>query len=357
MANPEVAYEHTGTAAPTQLAAPVNDTDGTFTVVDGTGYPSGAGGDFFITLDGDNAAYERVLCSGRVGNVFTVAASGRGADGTVARDHSISAPVEHTWSAVEATQLATHVSSKKTVHGVSSDIVGIDDAQTMQNKTLITPTIASFLNAAHDHSNAAGGGAIPQASIVGLAASLAALQADINTRQLSSQKGAASGYASLDAGTKVPFAQIPSGTGASQVAVGNHDHAHTHSVGAPLLTAGLTAQSFADGDGVKTLASLVVPAGKYLLTADCKGITLGTATNTPFQYDLATSAGTLSATPIVTRESTTLLCGGRTIVGYLDAPAGATVTFTGEKLNNGALITNSTIGKLRAIPLSALAKD
>ena len=34
-------------------------------------------------------------------------------------------------------------------------------------------------------------------------------------------KGAANGYASLDGTTKVPFAQLPTGTGASQVAVGN----------------------------------------------------------------------------------------------------------------------------------------
>ncbi len=43
--------------------------------------------------------------------------------------------------------------------------------------------------------------------------------------QKESEKAAANGYASLDATTKVPFAQLPTGTGASQVAIGNHAHA------------------------------------------------------------------------------------------------------------------------------------
>lgn len=43
--------------------------------------------------------------------------------------------------------------------------------------------------------------------------------------QRESEKAQASGYASLDGSTKVPFAQIPTGTGASEVAVGNHTHA------------------------------------------------------------------------------------------------------------------------------------
>lgn len=42
--------------------------------------------------------------------------------------------------------------------------------------------------------------------------------------QLRSEKAAASGYASLDSNGDVPFAQIPVGTAANQVASGNHTH-------------------------------------------------------------------------------------------------------------------------------------
>lgn len=38
------------------------------------------------------------------------------------------------------------------------------------------------------------------------------------------QKGAASGVATLDSSTKVPFAQLPTGTTSSTVAVGDHSH-------------------------------------------------------------------------------------------------------------------------------------
>lgn len=46
-----------------------------------------------------------------------------------------------------------------TVGGVAAgDIVDIDSAQVLSNKTLTAPTIADFTNANHDHSNVAGGG-------------------------------------------------------------------------------------------------------------------------------------------------------------------------------------------------------
>jgi hypothetical protein len=42
--------------------------------------------------------------------------------------------------------------------------------------------------------------------------------------QKESEKAAANGYASLDATTKVPFAQLPTGAAASTVAIGDHTH-------------------------------------------------------------------------------------------------------------------------------------
>lgn len=43
--------------------------------------------------------------------------------------------------------------------------------------------------------------------------------------QKESEKGVASGYAALDGGTKVPIAQVPTGTTGSTVSLGNHAHA------------------------------------------------------------------------------------------------------------------------------------
>lgn len=43
---------------------------------------------------------------------------------------------------------------------ITEQLVGLTATQTLTNKTLTTPTIASFLNANHDHADAAGGGTI-----------------------------------------------------------------------------------------------------------------------------------------------------------------------------------------------------
>jgi len=43
-------------------------------------------------------------------------------------------------------------------HAPAGTIVGTSDLQTLNNKTLLTPTIASFISGSHSHQNAAGGG-------------------------------------------------------------------------------------------------------------------------------------------------------------------------------------------------------
>lgn len=58
--------------------------------------------------------------------------------------------------------LTNHTGASTAVHGLGagSSVVGTTDAQTLTNKTLITPTIASFTNATHTHADAANGGTI-----------------------------------------------------------------------------------------------------------------------------------------------------------------------------------------------------
>jgi lipoprotein signal peptidase len=53
-------------------------------------------------------------------------------------------------------------------HGVSGAIVGTTDTQTLSNKTLTTPTIASFVNATHAHTDTASGGQIAHTSLTSI---------------------------------------------------------------------------------------------------------------------------------------------------------------------------------------------
>lgn len=62
----------------------------------------------------------------------------------------------------------TNLSSVSTINSLSlptSTFVGINDIQTLTNKTLTTPTIADFTNAQHDHQDADDGGTLDAAAI------------------------------------------------------------------------------------------------------------------------------------------------------------------------------------------------
>lgn len=62
----------------------------------------------------------------------------------------------------------------------------------------------------------------------------------ITGAEQTTNKGAASGYASLDGSTKVPVAQLPTGTSGSTVALGNHTHTLTFSLTSFFKTGTLT---------------------------------------------------------------------------------------------------------------------
>ncbi len=67
---------------------------------------------------------------------------------------------------LEVDGLSTGTTRVLTVPDSDLTLVGADLAQTLSNKTLTTPSIASFANAQHNHEDAAGGGALSRAAVV-----------------------------------------------------------------------------------------------------------------------------------------------------------------------------------------------
>ena len=100
---------HKGGAKATTLNGGITNSATSFAVAagGGTGYPDGSTGVFVITLDAGNASEEKVLCSARTGDTFTVTT--RGYDDTAAVAHVNNAIVKHTYAAVEAQEANDHI--------------------------------------------------------------------------------------------------------------------------------------------------------------------------------------------------------------------------------------------------------
>jgi len=84
--------EFNGAVLQTRLASAISSAATSFSVVDGSTYPSGAN-PFVIVVDRGVATEEKILISSRASNVLTV--SQRGYDGTTAVAHSSGAFVDH----------------------------------------------------------------------------------------------------------------------------------------------------------------------------------------------------------------------------------------------------------------------
>lgn len=145
MSNPTTRREHAGAAKAAVLTAFIGAADATFTISDATGWPTGAVGSFFVVIDPGQFNEEKVLCSALAATTLTVAASGRGADGTSARTHSVNAACYPIWAAAEADELNLHAASTTAVHGVAGAVVGTTDAQTLTNKAISESQITGLV--------------------------------------------------------------------------------------------------------------------------------------------------------------------------------------------------------------------
>lgn len=122
-------------------------------------------------------------------------------------------------------------------------------------------------------------------------------------------KGAASGYASLDGSTKVPVAQLPTGTSGSTVALGNHTHTLTFSLTSFFKTGVLTTTTGTQRlpiDGTYTIVGTRLMAGtaptgaSLIVDVNKNGTTIYTTQGNRPSIAAASNAGGPGATPDVT---------------------------------------------------------
>lgn len=100
--------EYAGNAPPRTLSSGIDNAATAIAISDGTGWPTGAVGPFFVVIDKGLTSEEKVKCSSRTANSLTVAASGRGMDGTAAASHSAGATIEHVITALDMDNANQH---------------------------------------------------------------------------------------------------------------------------------------------------------------------------------------------------------------------------------------------------------
>lgn len=116
------ALDFKGGAARTALAGPISNSATSFSVAagGGSGYPDGTGGNFVVALDMGLAGEEKILCSARSTDTFTVASGGRGYDDTAASAHSNLATVDHVFPAIAAREANQFVKNGGTLTALTA---------------------------------------------------------------------------------------------------------------------------------------------------------------------------------------------------------------------------------------------
>jgi hypothetical protein len=130
------AYNYSNTAVQTTLGGNISGATTSFTVAATTGFPPTV--PYILALDYGAATEELVKVTAVAGTTLT---GDRGFSGTSAQSHSIGAVVRHVVNAQDLTDFRTHEASTGAVHGLTGNIVGTSDTQTLSNKTLTSPTI------------------------------------------------------------------------------------------------------------------------------------------------------------------------------------------------------------------------
>ena len=314
---------------------------------------------FTVVIDPDTALEEIVdviYPSSGSSNTLTIS---RNIDSSIAISHSAGAKVRHMGIGRDYREANTHIETSSAVHGITGSVVGTTDTQTLTNKTLTTPTIASFTNATHSHLNAAGGGTITSAAISdfqeAVEDTVGAMVSGNSESGISVTYDDATGKYNFDVNDPVISIDGDIAGSATMTNLGNV----TINTG---ITAGVIVN--ADISGVAAIAASKI-AGTAITAADT-----GTVTSTMIANDTIVNADINSAAAIaysklnLTGSITSSDIANGTIV---DADVSGTAAIAYSKLSLGGTITsadlvdgtivNSDINASAGIALSKLATD
>ena len=137
--------KYSSRAQQTTLASAITDTATSMTVVSGSAVMGGktlSGSETYtVVIDPDTSLEEIVdVTLYSSGNTLTIT---RGRDGSSGVAHSAGAVVRHMIIGRDLQEANTHQELTSAVHGLTGEVVGTTDTQTLTNKTLTSPTITN----------------------------------------------------------------------------------------------------------------------------------------------------------------------------------------------------------------------